>query len=88
MSIIQSIIFNVKYWTIQKAIKWLQDENRKAIKLDITENYLRFRQISPTTLKKKGFTHYITKDLNNGIELIIAIKPNLSGNSPIRKSHV
>lgn len=73
-SIIQSIIFNLHKWSVIKAAQWLQEHEYKIKKIDITKNYLRFRQVSPTTLKKKGYENYITKKIDNGIEFIIAVK--------------
>ena len=55
MSRIQSILFNQKYFTISQAINWLDEHNYKHYKIDITTNFIRFRQIEPSTLKKKGF---------------------------------
>ena len=75
-SIIQSVIFNLHKWTIIKAAQWIQEHEFKIKKIDITKNYLRFRQISPERLKKEGYIHYITKKIDNGIELIIAVKNN------------
>ena len=83
-SIVQSVMFNFNRWSVIKAAQWLQDHDFKVKKLDITENYLRFRQVSPTSLKKKGFTQYITKRIKNDIELIIALKPNQEIKSNLR----
>ncbi len=77
-------MFNFNRWSVIKAAQWLQDHDFKIKKLDITENYLRFRQVSPTSLKKKGFTQYITKRIKNDIELIIALKPNQEIKSNLR----
>ena len=72
-SIIQSLIFKTSAYTIPDAITWLKNHNLKIMKIDITSNYYRCRQLSPIKLKNEGYTHYITKKLNNGdIELIIA----------------
>jgi hypothetical protein len=78
---IQSVIFNKKNFNINQAINYLINNNYKVKKMDETKNYFRFRQISPITLKKKGYNSYITKNLKNGIELIIAYKSdqNLEG---------
>ena len=77
MSVIQSVLFNVKYWTIQKAVEWILDHKLQAKQIDITEHYLRFRQISPASLKRNGYTEYATKESKeNNIEFVIAYKPN------------
>jgi hypothetical protein len=75
-SIIQSVLFNIQNWTVQKAVEWLQETNLKCEKFDITDRFLRFRQVSPERLRAKGYINYETKRLNNNIELIIASKPN------------
>ena len=74
-SIIQSVIFNLHKWSnpsekdlinaprwsVIKAAQWIQEHEYKIKKVDITKNYLRFRQISPERLKKEGYIYYIVK---------------------------
>lgn len=75
--IVQSVIFDSKKWSIIDSAKWLLDNNYKVKKIDQPDNFIRFRQISPETLKKKGYTSYRNKKLGkSGIELIIAYKDN------------
>ena len=75
MSRIQSILFNRKYFTPLQAINWLDENNFKHYKIDITINFIRFRQIEPSTLKKEGFQHYHNKYiLDNKIMFVIAHK--------------
>ena len=75
MSRIQSILFNQKYFTIPQAVYWLDEHNYKHYKIDITTNFIRFRQIEPLTLEKQGFRHYHNKYiLDNKIMLVIANK--------------
>lgn len=62
---IQSIIFNRKYWNITDAIKWLIKHKYKVIKIDITKNYYRFRQNEPNKKNK-----YYTISLKNNVKLI------------------
>ena len=73
MSKIQSIIFNKKYFTPLQAVSWLDEHDFKHYKIDITTNFIRFRQIEPLTLEKQGFRHYHNKYiLDNKIMLVIA----------------
>lgn len=66
--IVQSILFEKKYWNIPKAIKWLDDNKFKFNKLDTEQrpNFLSFRQQMPLHNVK-----YYTKKLKNHIDLII-----------------
>lgn len=64
---IQSVIFEKKYWNIKKAIKWLDENDYIHNKVDKTPHYYRFRQLEPT------FKKYVTKDLKNGILLILGV---------------
>jgi hypothetical protein len=63
---IQSILFDRSRWNVNDAKHWLQTHNHKIQKVDITENFLRFRQAKPDRSK-----YYFTKKMGNGIELII-----------------
>ena len=68
---IQSILFNKNKWTIPKAKEWLKD-NKFVINYSdgqsprVTRYFLRFRQSSP-----KKYKNYITKDIPNGILIIV-----------------
>ena len=44
---IQSIIFSKKLLTVPTAKLWLRHYNYKSNKIDITNNYIRFRQFEP-----------------------------------------
>ena len=61
MSRIQSILFNRKYFNPLQAINWLDENNFKHYKIDITINFIKFRQIDPLMLKQEGFRHYHNK---------------------------
>lgn len=75
MSKIQSILFNRKYFTTIQAVKWLDEHDFKHYKIDITTNFIRFRQIDPLTLTKEGFRHYHNKYiLDKQIMFVIANK--------------
>ena len=77
--LVQSIIFDKDMFTPRKAKKWLISSGYKAPKMDETEHYMRFRQVSPTEVKRQGYGNYRTKPIGNGdIKLVIAY-PGLSG---------
>lgn len=63
---IQSIIFNKKYYNIEQATQWLKENHLKIKKVDITKNYLRFRQIAPSV-----DYDYRTKTINKGLKILI-----------------
>jgi len=72
-SIIQSVIFEKKYWNLPDIRSWIRRHNY-TLKYGIDEkkNFVRIRQIPPQTLKKKYSNgKYITKKLPNHIEIII-----------------
>ena len=77
MSIIQSILFDSKMWSVRDAVQWLQENEFKASKIDETMNFYRFRQVSSTSLKNKGYTEYRVKKLTNGIDFVLAFKPTI-----------
>jgi hypothetical protein len=70
---IQSILFNSQKNTLKEAIDFLISHDYLSKKLDITDQYYRFRQISPEKLEKEGFNQYrtITIDPINDIKFII-----------------
>ena len=75
MSVVQSILFDSKMWDVREAVRWLQENEFKASKIDETVNFYRFRQVSPTSLKNKGYTEYRVKKLKNGNDFVLAFKP-------------
>lgn len=44
---VQTVIFNKEKWTVEKARKWLADNDMKVSAVDETEDSLRFRQADP-----------------------------------------
>lgn len=78
---IQSVIFSVMKFNVQDSTEWLKNHGFKYNKVDLTDNYIRYRQENPEKLKKQGYTTVKTKDLNNGVEFIIFYKdtPNEGG---------
>ena len=77
MSVVQSILFDSKMWSVRDAVQWLQMNGFKATKID-NSNFFHFIQVSPVKLEKKGYTELKKKRLNNGIEFVMAYKPNLA----------
>ena len=69
---VQSVLFNKNNITLQQAIDWLNENNYIIKKVDETKNLYRFRQISPTILKKQGYTKYRNHILNDNIILVLA----------------
>jgi hypothetical protein len=70
---IQSIMFKKDLFSIKDCMKFLTENKYKHNKLDITENFYRFRQINPDVLKHDGLNKVMTKD-KNGIYFIIYYK--------------
>ena len=58
----------------------MQENKYKDKGVDEKKKMWRFRQLNPLTIKRKGYSHYITKPLeHSGIELIIAYKEKMEG---------
>ena len=73
--VIQSVLFDKGKYSVAEAKKWLKDNKYKSPKVDETDNMLRFRQLSPTDVDKKGYTDYRNKPLGtSGIQLVIAYR--------------
>ena len=77
MCVVQSILFDSKMWSVRDAVQWLQENGFKATKID-QSNFFHFIQVSPVKLEKKGYTELKKKRVNNGIEFVMAYKPNLA----------
>lgn len=75
--VVQTIIFNKSKWDTEKASKWLRENKYKNKGVDKKENSLRFRQINPDYIERKGFNKYATKPLGkSGISIVLAYKKN------------
>ncbi len=61
MSKIQSVTFKRRYWTIDRAREWLEDNNIKPIKIDETKTLYRFRIINPKKFSKKNIIIELTQ---------------------------
>ena len=63
---IQTVLIPKEDFTLLEALQWLDDHNYAHKKVDITENFWRFRQMTPA---KGG--RYETKTLPNGVEIVL-----------------
>ena len=52
-SIVQSVLFKKADYDVLEAVKWLKLHKFKVHRLDITNNWLRFRQYEPIYFKKQ-----------------------------------
>ena len=72
---IASVYLPKKDYTLENAKSFLKQHGYKINKVDDENNYFKFRQLSPRTLKKYGYIDYRSKQLGkSGILLIIAYK--------------
>lgn len=55
MSTVQSVLFEKKHFTLNKALAWMEKNDFKINKIDETKDYYRFRQVTPP---KFGFRFY------------------------------
>jgi hypothetical protein len=76
---VQSVLFKRPNWTEQHACSWLAQNKFKNKGVDVKEDHFRFRQLNPSYIKKQGYTHFVTKTLPHGIDLIIAYKETKGG---------
>jgi len=78
--LVQSVIFDKSMFSLENAKEWLLSNKYKDKGVDEKKKFWRFRQLNPLTIKRKGYSHYITKPLDDsGVELIIAYKDKLEG---------
>lgn len=68
----QSIIFDRKKWTVEKAKQWLKDHKKKVSKADTTADYHRFKQLPVNRFDKTTF-RTIPLGGTSGIKAIIAV---------------
>ena len=73
--IVQNVVFNKQIWSVIDSANYCLNNKYKVIKIDESDDLWYFRQVNPETLKRKGYTHYITKRLNHGIKAVIAYCP-------------
>ena len=85
MYLVQSIIFDKSKFSLEQARQFLKENKYKDKGVDEKKKFWRFRQYNPLTVKRKGYSHYITKPLENGIELIIAYQEKLEGSGKLNQ---
>ena len=72
LHVVQSVIFDNKMYTIDDAKFLLKANDLKCKKIDITKNYIRFRQEDPKDLHKMGLYNVKTiQTLLDGVKLIV-----------------
>jgi hypothetical protein len=71
---VQSVILDNKKYNLTKAVEFLIRNKYKYSKVDKTLNFWRFRQLEPSSLRREGFNHYITKDISDGVKLVLGYK--------------
>lgn len=72
---IQSVLLNKNYYTLKEATKFIVDNKFKIKKVDETNNWYRFRQVAPSSMKRDGYTKLRTKViLPELIQIIIGYK--------------
>ncbi len=66
---------NKEFDNLNKAIDWVKSNDFKIKKkIDITNDYYRFRQLNPQYLIRTGYSEFRTKKLPNDVLLVIAYK--------------
>jgi hypothetical protein len=66
---------NNEFDSLDKAINWIKENDFKVKKkVDITNDYYRFRQLNPQYLIRTGYSEFRSKRLPNGVLLVIAYK--------------
>ena len=74
-SVVQAVLFRKVDWNLQNSLKWLENNHFKPKKVDITNNWFRYRLLEPIELKNRGYTSYANKLIEDeGIILVIAYK--------------
>ena len=65
--------------SLEDAIDFIVKHKYKLKKIDLLDEYYRFRQLSPQYLKKLGYTEYrtITIDKKNNIKLVLVYKQKI-----------
>jgi hypothetical protein len=71
---VQSIVFEKDMIGFQEALDWVVAHGDKVKKIDETETQYRFTQLDPNYLKRRGYTEYRTKRLNDVVSLILAYR--------------
>ncbi len=69
---VQTVLFPRDRWTIDSAKAWLLDNNFIAPKVDVTANFLRFRQRHPRAFDRDTF-RTISISAAEGIEVVVGV---------------
>lgn len=73
--ILQSVLLNKNKFTLKEAKEFMAKHSIPVKKLDETEHFFRFRQVSPQVLFNKGYSKIRTKVIiPNYVEFIFAYK--------------
>jgi len=62
---VQSILIPISNFSYKQALDWLHEHGYKFLKVHKTQNYYRFRQVSPSN----QYNYYVVS-LPNGIKLV------------------
>lgn len=73
---IQTMLFDVSSWTVEKATKWLADHNMKHDKVDTTSDRHRFRQFDPEQCAVNSF-ETLTENFPAGVEGVACSRKSL-----------
>ena len=71
---VQSVLFNRHKITAENAIRWLIEKGFDVKKIDGTKNLWRFRQSSPSQLRKEGYNKYRSNKITDDITFVLAYK--------------
>ena len=71
---ISSVYIPKKDYNLSQAVEFLKKHKFKTKKVDESEKYYKFRQLTTKTLKKYGFNDYRAKKLSNNIIIILVYK--------------
>jgi hypothetical protein len=69
----QTVLFQKRYWTEERARAWLKSHNLRADKLDRTENMLRFRQFELS--RCQGGYSTLSENFPRGISVVVCSAP-------------
>jgi len=74
-SVVQAILFRKVDWNLPNSLKWLENHHFKPKKVDVTDNWYRYRLLEPLELKNQGYTHYKNHFIDDeSIILVLAYK--------------
>jgi hypothetical protein len=83
---LQSVLFQRQGFNLEDAVRWLVKNGFDVKKIDATQHYWRFRQISPSALRKEGYTTIRTKVISPHIKYIFAYKDDIASPASISAS--